>query len=418
MALVAKLKTHLQKRRTLRGPSELHFALADRISFLDGASWDSLTKDGSFFMQRDYLRMLEAVGPDNIDPRYALIFDDDKPVAAVIMQIAEIRGKHLQNEHADASRAKKKPLLARLSQPLAKQAVNSVHERVLVCGNLLTYGFHAVAFAEGADTTPVWHGVAEVLYRIRRAEKLAGQTNFIMMKDLSPAHIESSRDLLQLSYREVETEPNMVLALPRAWKSYDDYTASLASKYRSAVKQQVLKPIEAAGCTVEPLENIGSHAEILQTLYLQVHDNAAIRPFTLRAEYWPALMQLAGENARCSVIRRGDSILGFIITLKENADTAIAYHIGFDREQSASLPLYLRLLHATIGDAITLGCARLSFGRTALEPKAALGAQPEPMWLLVRHRQPLFNSLMRNLLGGIHHDDAPERNPFKKNAVV
>jgi hypothetical protein len=30
----------------------------------------------------------------------------------------------------------------------------------------------------------------------------------------------------------------------------------------------------------------------------------------------------------------------------------------------------------------------------------------------VRHRQPVLNKLMRGLLGRIHHDEAPERNPF------
>lgn len=33
----------------------------------------------------------------------------------------------------------------------------------------------------------------------------------------------------------------------------------------------------------------------------------------------------------------------------------------------------------TTRNAIAWGCCRLSLGRTALEPKAALGAKPEPM---------------------------------------
>ena len=37
----------------------------------------------------------------------------------------------------------------------------------------------------------------------------------------------------------------------------------------------------------------------------------------------------------------------------------------------------LRLLHASIADAIALGATELSFGRTALEPKARLGAKPQ-----------------------------------------
>jgi len=73
----------------------------------------------------------------------------------------------------------------------------------------------------------------------------------------------------------------------------------------------------------------------------------------------------------------------------------------------------LRLLHATIDDAIAWRCARLSLGRTALEPKAGLGAMPEPMTVWLRHRVPAVNWLLRGLLGAVPHAEAPERNPFK-----
>ena len=75
--------------------------------------------------------------------------------------------------------------------------------------------------------------------------------------------------------------------------------------------------------------------------------------------------------------------------------------------------VYLALLHAVIGEGIALGCRRISFGRTALEPKAGLGARPERMWLWARHRNPVMNVLIRRLLRAVPHGEAPERSPFK-----
>jgi hypothetical protein len=125
-----------------------------------------------------------------------------------------------------------------------------------------------------------------------------------------------------------------------------------------------------------------------------------------------------GDDFRCTAVRRGDEILGFVTSLRDGP-TAIAYYIGFDRAAAAEgVPIYLRLLHATIGDAITWGCQRLSLGRTALEPKAALGAKPEPMTVWLRHRVPALNWLMRGVLGAVPHDEAPERNPFKSVGVA
>ncbi|HEY1121785.1 MAG TPA: GNAT family N-acetyltransferase [Haloferula sp.] len=127
------------------------------------------------------------------------------------------------------------------------------------------------------------------------------------------------------------------------------------------------------------------------------------------------MQQTAGDRFRCSGIRRGDELLGFLITLADG-ETAFAYHIGFDREAAAGLPVYLRLLHAGIADAIALGCSRISFGRTALEPKAALGAKPESFGVMLRHRQPVLNTLLKRLLLCVEHDEPPERNPFKSPA--
>ena len=59
---------------------------------------------------------------------------------------------------------------------------------------------------------------------------------------------------------------------------------------------------------------------------------------------------------------------------------------------------------ATVADAIAWRCTRLSLGRTALEPKAGLGAKPEPMSVWVRHRVPTFNWILRGLLGAVPAD--------------
>src|SRR5262249_13590709 len=121
--------------------------------------------------------------------------------------------------------------------------------------------------------------VAEALYRIRRAERLAGQTNFVMVKDVTPRETGLSA-LHRFSYRAMETEPNMVLRIDPAWRSYDDYLAALDAKYRRNAKDQ-MKKLVAAGCTIEPLLNVDEHSARLHELYLAVHNNASVRLVTL-----------------------------------------------------------------------------------------------------------------------------------------
>ena len=402
-----------QERKRLRGPAHLQYAIADSIAMLDPHVWQQLTGQSGFFMSYDYFVAMEQVLPLNLSARYALIFDghgkEAEPVAAMYMQLADISLAQARPEKAAGENNG-------WSNPLDQFAQNT-RQRVLTCGNLLTFGQHGIAFADNADPKLAWHGVAEVLYRVRQAEKLAGKTHFVMIKDLHAPFIEQAKQLENLSYRYVETEPNMVLTLDANWKTYDDYLASLASKYRGNIRNGILKPMEEAGCTVESLTDMTPVQERLFELYKMVQVNADFRPFELLPEYFSALQQVAGERFRCSVVKQNGQLLGFLISVADG-DTAIAYHIGFDRAAATAgeLPLYLRLLHAAIADGISLGCKRISYGRTALEPKASLGAKPETFGILVRHRQPVLNKLMKRLLLGMEHDDAPERNPFKKAA--
>jgi predicted N-acyltransferase len=219
--------------------------------------------------------------------------------------------------------------------------------------------------------------------------------------------------LKKLSYGAVPTEPNMVLALDSSWRTHADYLGSLTSKYRSDVKNRIFKKFEEAGCSVERLTDVASTGGQLHQLYLQVHGNATLRPFTLPDAYWAGLAEAGGRDIAFHVARQGDRVLGFIVSLKDG-ETALAYHIGFDRAAAESgLPVYLRLLHASLAQALEFGCRRVSFGRTALEPKARMGCAPEPTSIWARHRHPMLNKIVQPLLTLIEAEEAPEFTPFK-----
>lgn len=399
------------RHRERHRPTGFGFAFADRVDYLNRESWDSVTARGSLFLRRDLLRVLEQHGPDNIVPRYATIFRGDQPVAVVAAQIVTVRGEQLRREKGAGAKGRPSNLLRRAFSPAARMAGAGWRERLLVAGNLLSWGFHGIAFAAGEDPAALWPGVAEALYRIRRAERLTGQTDLVLVKDLTGQQT-GLEALRRFSYRPLETEPNMVLPIDPSWRSYDDYLGALDAKYRRNARDQV-KRLVGAGCTVEPLTDLAPHARRLHELYRAVQGNATVRLVTLGESCLPAMARALEDDFRCTTVRRGDEILGFVTCLRDGP-TAIAYYIGFDRTAAAQgLPIYLRLLHTTIGDAIAWGCQRLSLGRTALEPKAALGAKPEPMTVWLRHRVPVLNWLMRGVLGAVPHGEAPERNPFK-----
>jgi len=232
-----------------------------------------------------------------------------------------------------------------------------------------------------------------------------------MIKDIIPEREDHATDLKNYSYRRLETEPNMVLAIKPAWNTFEDYLGALTSSYRKNARK-IAKDVDGAGVSLRRIVPGAADGSALHALYRQVHAGASVRLYTIAESFIPALANVFKSDFICTAAYKGDQMVGFVTTLKDN-DTAMGYYVGFDRPLNSEVPIYFRLLQAAVEDAISLRCTRLSLGRTALDPKARLGAKPQPMSIYMRHRVPMLNLIVRAALKSVHHDEAPDRDPFK-----
>jgi predicted N-acyltransferase len=395
------LETAVARQSARRSTTGLQFVLSDRIDFVNPQHWDALAVQ-TVFLSRDYLRVLEQHGPVNIEPRYALVYDADVPVAALLFQRVSVGAERLLKHDAQGARAK-------LAKPIKR-----LHERLLICGNLMVWGARSVAFAPGTDASLLWRGVAEAMYRLRRADKLLGESDICMVKDFA-ADGSDARDALRLlGYRSVETEPDMVLTLAPEWQDFEDYLASLTANYRSKAKK-LNKDCTAARVVFRTMDaaEMQQRQNELHALYEQVHHAQGLRLASLVPSYLPAMAAAMGPRFVCRVAEIDGRLVGFVTSVDDGA-TALGYYIGFDRETNERAPLYLSLLQSTIDDAIGFGATQLSLGRTALEPKAKLGCKPVPLACAVRHRVSAMNSLVSALTLTASHAEPPERSPFKQ----
>ncbi len=396
---IAQVATLLKDRRTARRtPSGFELVLSDKIDFVNAQDWDSLTVQ-SVFLSRDYLRVLERYSPDNLTARYAMAYADGVPAAIMLLQRVTITGDKF---------SKKKD-----NDKLRDKTLEKYGEHLLVCGNVLIWGPRGMAFANDVEPEHIWRAVGEAIYRLRRADKLLGESDLIMVKDFAGDDQTAQDSLRLLGYRSVETEPDMVLDIRPEWKKPEDYLSSLTSSYRSNIKK-LAKDCAAANVTfrlLEPTEML-QRADELHALYLQVHEGQGLRLATLNPLYLPAMAQILGARFRCRVAEISGKAVGFVTTVHDN-DYAIGYYIGYDKPSNEAAPIYLTLLGSCIDDAIEMGAKQLSLGRTALEPKAKMGCKPVAVACAVKHRLSAINPLLSAVTRNVSHNEPPERSPFK-----
>jgi hypothetical protein len=388
------LKKQYQARQTRWTPTGDQFAFADSVDYLNPQHFDHAVEGCGALFSRDYLKCLEEHRPEQLTFKYGLIYRNGEPIAALTMQILDTDLSVFMPK--DSRRA------------WGGQFVN---QRIFVCGSLLCWGNRGVAIRDEVGESSVWPSVAEALYRVRRSARLTGETDFVLVRDLPAGH-EESAILEDYSYSTVDVDPDMVLDL-RDWGNYADYLASLQSKYRKAAKD-IRKKLKKGGCVTEDLADPDQYEDRLYELYRAVWQEADVRPVEFSPRYLGALKKALGDDYAYLVIRREDEILGFV-TLIKDGDTAIGYILGFDREAARGLPLYLGLLQAVVERSLEWGCKRVSFGGTALEPKARLGAEPAARQVWARHRLAPLNVMVKPLLESLTPQQPPDRNPFKKS---
>lgn len=455
---------------------DFRYALADSIAFLDPDSWDHVAARSGRFLSRIFLWLLEQHLPQNLATHYAIVFASGRPVAIVVAQSLDIRVADLSagwiperspgfwHSVGEASQrsiasARKRVLLYdnlllwpfrgepgpadcadklwpdvasdvwrrfrdlfRAAEHLAESSVAWVHMRFLICGNLLSTGPHGVAFAEGEDPVRLWPGVLEALNRIRRSSTLFGESDMLMIKDMTDEQKGAEATFRRAGFRRFETEPNMVLQLKSSWASFDDCLKDMKSSYRSRIRK-TLKDLEASGIVLERLdpEHVEAEAIELYRLYHQIHDRQKLRLATITEGWIPALARAYQDDFRTVVARsrKEGRILGFV-TLLRDGDSVYGYYLGFDKSLAAGgLPLYVSLVYSGVAEAIGMGVARVILGRTALGPKAQIGARPQAMYGYLRHRSPALNLAVPSVLALIPAPDScSERHPFKDSGDV
>lgn len=398
MKSLAEFKKRLagarSNRRLRQAPSPFSIALSESIGQLREGDWDALVGSERLFLGRPYLAALESAPPEGMGFRYALLYEGPRPVAAFYVQVLSLGGAQLGAREGEERKLR-----------------DHLRARVLVGGNALLTGEHAFALAQGVDPAAAYHGLADVLYRLRRAEKLRGQVSAVLVKDFFPASAEGARELRRFGYRAFQVDPQMVIPLRASWKTLEDYLKDFSAKYRGRARG-VLKKAQALEWRDLSASDLAAARERIADLYLAVHRRAKLRLYTPHPDYFQRLKEALGAAFEFTGVYHGQDLVGFTCSFY-TAQAMELHAVGLDYERNQELAVYQAILYDAVRRGIARGLPRISMGRTAADMKSAVGAEPQEAVCYLRHRGPVSNRVLRPLLGFLKPTPWTERHPFK-----
>ncbi len=396
-------KENLETRRT---PSDLGISIFDSIHYVPVDEWNKIVPESRGLMRHPYLTAIENSSNENEQSRYVLLYKDKIPVGAAIFNIALFTGEDYR------SLKDEKNTLEKLKQTIKDKA----KLRVLVCGHTHISGDHGFIYASAISYKEAYHALADACYQIRRSEKLRGNIDLQLIKDFYEEEFDTSRHLLVFKYRQFKVDPNMILKIRSEWTSFDEYLNAMNTKYRkkalSVMKQGII--LERRNLTAAEIE---LNFNKIQTLYLNVANKAKVRINHFDTSYLLQLKLNLKEDFELIAYYLHGDMVGFstMIFWDNNCE---AHAIGINYDLNGEYAIYQNILYDDVKVAIEKKKSKLILGRTAMEMKSNIGAEPFEMCCYVRHSGPLMNRAFKPIFNYIKETEWTQRNPFKDKSAV
>lgn len=402
--LKMRLVSHYSRVSGKPTPSGLDFTVYRTIFSVPPDTWNGCNQDNDIFLSSDYLSALEQAPPANMQFRYVIFTDKNRPVAIGYFQILELNHR-LHKSAMQFLRIRKRTALGDFHGKIADGIAN----RILVCGNALLSGEHGYAMT-GTDENQVIHAIAEAAYAIRKSGN--NHISVTLVKDFYDRNKHKANVLSRFGYYSFDAGPNMIVPIRENWTAFDDYLKQMKSKYRKRAMSAIKKGAGIRRQSLD-LDGIAGHKNALFALYSEVVDKSKLKLYILSPEYFVELKRRLGERFACDGYFEGNALIGFTTRIY-NGHTMEGYAHGLSYERNKSHELYQNYLLDDIRSAIAAKCFQINTGRTSMAMKSAVGAVPDNMICCMRFSGRVSNQLIKPLFYFIKPSYEYCRRPFEE----
>ncbi len=384
--------------------SSYDIQLYKTISDVDIRLWQTFIPDDWMFLQREFLHAFEEVSND-LEFRYALISNGSQPIGFISLQVLTFKGSNIagaQDEEGAAPRKFWQRILVRLA--------NAFSFRLLVAGNTFMSGEYGIYFAPsvavGLRVQILEQAIQEALASLKKVGGIVVKDFYLNTGDTVYHRLQN------LGYLQQEVQPNMVVPIRPYWKSFQDYLADMKSKYRVRMKKAV-KMAQNVETSEMTYEEVLASIDRLKVLYQDILNQTRFKMGVLDIRHVERLLKYWPDNFKLIGYRLNGELIGFMSIYHTN-DDLVAGMMGLDRKYLHGNDLYLRMLLDIVDRAIQLGVSNAGLGRTAMEIKSSIGAEPHEMYFYVKHKTGWKNRIIKPIIRAISKQkDWQQRHPFK-----
>lgn len=372
------------------------FNSVDAIPALD---WESLNIQNNTYFSVAFLRVFETSNP-KIAFKYIVIYDNLNAVGLANIQIISLSIDAILKNIKISKSVKRIFRFFLCNYPL----------KIMFCGNVFLSGEHGIILNQDIDKKKAFLVISKAIKKLSSLKENR-PLHAIFVKDFYQESLHITDHLLDYNYMKMPVEPNMIFKLNSNWKTFEDYTDDLKSKYRVKVNKA---DKTSSGLTAKLFneDDFKVYKEELQQLYENTISNADFNAQVLDLNTYIKLRALYKDNFIVQAYFYEDKLVGFLSAL-DNNNHLDAHFIGLDYELNKTYAIYPRILNDYVRIGIERQVSQINFGRTASEIKSTIGATPENLVCYTRHRHNVINKILKSFIGQVKIKDFKQHEPFK-----
>ncbi|WP_284651440.1 peptidogalycan biosysnthesis protein [Flavobacterium terrisoli] len=366
-------------------------------------TWDKVAHE-NVFLQTHYLKVLEDSAPTNMQCFYIGIFEKSELIGVALAQYLNLNKLESFGERDQCFKTY-----------IRNFVFKNFASHVLFLGNNMITGQNGYEFVKNIDYKDIGDLLLECANAITqyfKEQKI--KIHIVSFKDFYQ-HCAGELKKHQFSgIYEFNTQPNMIFDLNANWQTNEDYIAAFTKKYRDQYKRSHKK---AEGITTKELsfDDILTNEQRIYELYHHVAKNAPFNTFFLAKNHFSTFKQQCGDGFKLVGYFLNEKLVGFH-TLLLNGEVLETYFLGYDEQVQKEKMLYLNMLYNMTKFGIENQFKKIIFGRTALEIKSSIGAEPVFMSGFIYHTNKWINKLMSKIFPQLEPTLVwQQRHPFKES---
>ncbi|WP_066755175.1 hypothetical protein [Chryseobacterium glaciei] len=359
--------------------------------------WKAVIGNHNIMLSKEYFHVLESSKPDNMQCYYVGFFIDNELIGGALFQYLNFKN------HATFQ---KNEVWCNIRNFFGRK----FSKDVMILGNNMLTGQNGFYFDASKITL---EQVIPLLDKaVQKMQKEIRKTSLIIYKDYQSNFVKYFQDKNHQSYFRFSVQPNMMLKIKESWTVFEDYLNDFSKKYRTRARSARKKFDGIEKCEMN-FDDIKKHQKEMNVLYQNVAENAPFNTFFLAENHFESMKENLNQNFKIFGYFLDQKLIGFYTLILNNEDID-TYFLGYDKELQKEKQLYLNMLLDMVEFSINNKFKRIIFGRTALEIKSTIGAEPIEIFGLIKHNNILINQFMGKIFSSLNPKaEWIQRRPFK-----